>query len=265
MSCPRCGGTSRVMLTHGFYRCTTEFTERIPTGLPPNGAHGPAFRDVWYQCGREYQEGTGQAGQSNCDEHGLFAIGVCTNCRTNPICGDCSRRTCRACRQADAMAAAERKRVEAERQLAAKAAAAQQETERQRAHDARVRANAARYPKPPEWYELELEDIQAELARTEKQLHPRMSTPFVEKFVRGMVVFVCLAWIAGGMTPASARVPIGALFLLVGFLSFGGVRLIRVTAAKSRKARLLDRMGEVVPAIGCGSDCEYGCLAEATA
>ncbi len=263
MGCPHCGGTSRVMLAPGFYRCTAEFSERVPTGLPPSGAYGPAYRDVWYQCGREYQEGTGQAGQSSCAEHGLFAVGVCTRCRMNPICGDCQRRTCSTCREAEAAAAAERKRVASERQLTAQAAAAQQETERQRVHDARVGANAARYPRPPEWYELELEDIQADLAKTEKILNPRMSTPFVEKFMRGMVAFVCLTWIVSGMTPASARIPIGAMFLVVGFLSFGGVRLLRVTAAKSRKARLLDRMGEVVPAIGCGSDCEFGCLAEA--
>jgi hypothetical protein len=261
MSCPNpsCSGISRVTLAPGFFRCTSQIVERIWTGAHPSGAFGPAYRDISYPCGFEYQEGTGQAGQQVCQEHSLFAVGVCARCKANPVCGRCPLQKCLSCRKAEQRAETERQRVVAARLNAERAAAVEQNAREQNTrraeHEARVKANAARYPMPRSFYLNKLNKLRRKTFRDHRHFSQT-------KAITAMVIFALLpspllAAVVAGKAPAVLWLIVEAMFLLIGsFLNAGGLRTIY---ASSQNARLRTEQEALLRALGCGSDCEFGC------
>lgn len=93
MACPACGGTERQLLAPGYYRCTSVVTIVVP-GFGPGGR--PVAEPHARVCDTTYQEGFGGV---PCAEHSLYSIGVCRECKAEPICGDCAGRTCLRCRR----------------------------------------------------------------------------------------------------------------------------------------------------------------------
>lgn len=83
MSCPTCGGTDRVAVAPGYFRCTTENLEVHPgAGLDGTDVGGTV------RCQREYHEATGMTRAQVC-RCGTFAVRRCTGCQV-ALCGDCS-------------------------------------------------------------------------------------------------------------------------------------------------------------------------------
>jgi hypothetical protein len=265
VNCPRCGGSSRILLAPGFFRCTSEIFEEQPTGAHPSGAFGPTFRVISYVCGFEYQEGTGQAGQSLCAEHALFAVGVCSRCRTAPVCGRCPQQKCRVCRQAEERAAIRQRAEEADRYLAAAEATATKETRQKRAretaHAAAVRANAAVHPGRRDSYIRELNKLQGKFP-VEYPTKPYWfkRSPFLA--VIWMIFFAGLsvALVHGtSQQPAATKLAVFGGFLFGVFVWFGGLRALWTAYAKARNASLDARREALFRALGCGKNCEFGC------
>jgi hypothetical protein len=211
--------------------------------------------------------------QDICDAHALKSIGRCPRHRNVSICPRCNG-LCPACHQAQQAAQAELAKAELIRQQAAQAAVAQRLAAQRAAeakaaadkrgwHEAKVKANAARYPKPQPFYVGELREVNAQLSKIDRELErkvgPRTSTPVLLIFFRTAWIITLAAWLTSGMTPPGDRTSIIAVFLILGFFWFGGARLLLGSLVKSKKSSLDTRRAALLEAVGCGSRCEFGC------
>ena len=256
MSCPSCGGTSRAMLSPGYFQCTSIITRRDPTGAHPSGAFGPAYQDFSCQCGHRYQEGTGQAGQQACIEHALFAVGLCIRCRRTPVCGRCPQQACASCRAEER----DRRAKQEAKALAAQRVEAEERRELLKAaHDADVQTNAAKQPYTQEYYRAELKNIDVRISAAGNPVRGRGATGgTIFQAVIG-AMFVLFAVFILMAAPATVKMaflgPSAVALILLG----PNIAPIRRSLARSRQEALRVRKGELLAALGCGQACQFGC------
>ena len=85
VACPRCGGTSRVPLAPGYWRCASEVVD-IASGSE-NGRRGRITSlEARPECGCTYQDSAESQSSPSC-YCGTFAVGTCTDCGMM-VCGD---------------------------------------------------------------------------------------------------------------------------------------------------------------------------------
>lgn len=254
MSCPSCGGDSRVMLSPGYFQCTSSFSHREPTGAHPSGAFGPAYRYVSSQCVARYQEGTGQPGQQPCSTHALFAVGLCVHCRRTPVCGSCPQQMCASCYSEEQ---ARRAKEETKIRVSQRAKDEERRKAERAAHDADAQANIAKHPRSQEYYRAELNNIDAMISEAGNSARGREATGgTIFQAILG-VLFVLVAMfvlIASPVKAASIGPSVVALILLLP-----AVPRIRSSLARSRREALNTRRAQLLPALGCGKACQFGC------
>jgi hypothetical protein len=175
----------------------------------------------WCTCGLKPTGACCVCGFPACDRHGALLDDVF-------LCGTHWHERKQENEAAMAWAAAERERdrqarvaAEAARREARRAAAAKVEVKR-RAHEVKVKTNAAKYPKPQQFYMVELGKINAELEMIDRKLERKLA-------------------------PSRFSAPLHVTLFLGKIL------------AKSRKSTLSSKKAVLLPALGCGSDCEFRC------
>lgn len=139
MVCPTCGGSERMELAPGYYRCSSVVVDRFGGPGQTDPRRGPMVIEKPRICGAEYQEGTPSMSDVTC-WCGTFPVGRCTRCEV-PVCGyhsDMSDRgrLCGNCLESDRNAAAAK-----QAQIAAQQAA--EVNDRKARHEQAVSAWAA--------------------------------------------------------------------------------------------------------------------------
>jgi len=91
MACPACGGSDRVAIALGYWRCNSPVGRTTIIGVPinpaaPNSVLRPHQQIHYGPCGFEYQEATSAMPEVPACKCGMFSVGSCTRCKKY-VCG----------------------------------------------------------------------------------------------------------------------------------------------------------------------------------
>jgi hypothetical protein len=168
------------------------------------------------------------------------------------VCIRCGRGKCLTCRGQDEKAEAKARREQHAREQAARQA-------RNDAHAADVRASTAQQAKSQQQYIAELRRLDREIGVVNARLRKNLA-----KFSVGYAFSALVGlgfWIVALIIIVKTPVKVISVFPLGIGLAFMSPVIMWANGARrtSKAASLKGRRDALLPALGCGRDCEYGC------
>ena len=118
-----------------------------------------------------------------------------------------------------------------------------------------MKANTASHPMPRSFYLNKLNELRGKTFRDHRHFSQARTVTIV--VLLALLPSPLLAAVLAGKAPVVTWLIVEGMFVLVGALcNAGGLRTIY---ASSYNARLRAKQEELLRALGCGSDCEFGC------